>query len=466
VHTHALADDLRPRRSLWLSRRAHWSAAAGVLLTVALVVFAVVYRVNQRPYGFDRPSRIGGVALPAGGAGATGVRAYLDGGRAYLGRSTPDGGFDLRAVQADRPGAAPVWTNTSLAGVDTFRAARGSVMVTGLLDASGYRRVTLLNANNGVPFAAFDVRDGDRWMLIGKYFVRYRDDDHHLLVTDVGTQRQIADLDQPAGADSWWPVDNWSGQQVPTSAGGEPLDEGLAVEPHIVRATADRGLEVISLASGRAAAAGTGIAEPGDLVYPYEERVFVASRDAGAQLRTYDRIALGKPKWTWTSPDPQARTLFVAVCGEQVVCVGEEHHLTALDTETGEVAFRIAAEHPASVLPAGDHIMLRTVTGQAGGATGTTETLLDAAGHTIRSWPGRRAARLDEGSYLLVPSAVPDSGPYPWLGVEADDGATRDLGSLDVRLDSCTWSHKYLACAAPGEFVFYRVRSPWYSGRL
>ncbi|MFG2039583.1 hypothetical protein [Dactylosporangium sp. NPDC048998] len=454
MHTHALADDLRPRRSLWLSRRARWSAAAVAALTAVLVVFSVVYRVNQRPYGFERLDRIGDVALPAGTEGA---RAYLDGGRAYLGHSTGGGRYELRAVDADKPSIA-VWRNSTLTDVDTFRAARGMVQVTGLPDTGGNRRVTLLNANNGVPFATFDVSAGDRWVLIGKYFVRYSAADHRLLVTDVGTGRQTAAFDQPDGAGSWWLTDNWSGQQVPTSIGGEPLDEALTVDPHIVRATPDRGLEVVGLAGGRAIGSGFGLADPGDLVYPYEDQIFVAGRAAGLQLRAYDRTHLSRPQWTWTSPDAQARPLFVSACGERRVCVGEEHHLTELNVDTGEVTFRVAAERPSMAVPVGDRVMLRTATQ----AIGVTETLLDADGRTVRSWPGKRAARLDEGSYLLLP-AVPPPGEYPWTGVDASRGTARELGTIDARPDACTWSHTYLACATPGEFVFYRIRAPWYS---
>ena len=131
--------------------------------------------------------------------------------------------------------------------------------------------------------------------------------------------------------------------------------------------------------------------------------------------------------------------------------------MTALDIRTGQVQFRVDVEKPRTLLPVADRLMLR----DAGGAV-----LLDAGGHVVRRWAGKRAARLDDGSYLLLPSDVPD-GAFPWLGVQADNGATRDLGSLDVAPETCTWSHTYLACAAaPGRFVFYRVRTPWYSGRL
>jgi molecular chaperone HscA len=454
VHTHALADDLRPRRSLWLSRRARWSAVAAALLAVALLVFSVVYRMSQHPYGFDRLDRIGGVAVPAGTERA---RAFLDGGRAFLGRPTGGGHYELRAVEADEPSAV-VWTNTSLTEVDTFRSARGMVQVTGLPDAAGHRRVTLLNANNGVPFATFDVDAGDRWLLIGKYFVRYSAAQHRLLLTDVATKRQTAAFDQPGGSASWWPTENWSGQQVPTSTAGEPIDEALSVDPHIVRATADRGLEVVGLAGGHVVAAATGVADPGDLVYPYEDHVFVAARAPGFQLRAYDRTHLTRTAWTWTSPDKLTRAMFVTACGERRICVGEEHHLTVLDADTGEVVFRIAAERPSQAVPVGDRIMLRTATQ----AIGVTETLLDAEGHTVSSWPGKRAARLDEGSYLLVP-AVPPPAAYPWTGVDASRGTARELGVLDARPDACTWSHTYLACATPSEFAFYRIRAPWYS---
>ncbi|MGI5243680.1 hypothetical protein [Dactylosporangium sp. CA-139066] len=452
MHTHALADDLRPRRSLWLSRRARWSATAIVLLTVALLVFAVVYRVSQRPYGFDRLDRIGGVGLPPGSERAL---AVLDGGRAFLGRGTPDGHYELRAVDADKPSAA-VWTNASLTDVETFRSSRGMVEVTGRPNDTGQRTITLLNANNGVAFASFDVRSGDRWALIGKYFVRYADAEHRLTVTDVGNGRQTAAWDQPTGG--WWPTDNWSGQQVPTAISGEPLDEALTVDPHIVRETPGRGLEVVGLAGGHALGSGTGVADPGDLVYAYEDQIFVTPRAAGAQLRAYDRTHLNKPQWTWTSPDAQATPLFVSACGERRVCVGEDHHVTQLNADTGEVVFRVSAERPSLAVPVGDRVMVRTATQ----AIGVTETLLDAGGRTVNSWPGKRAARLDEGSYLLLP-AVPPPGQYPWTGVDASRGAARELGTIDARPDACTWSHTYLACATTGEFVFYRIRAPWYS---
>jgi outer membrane protein assembly factor BamB len=452
VHTHALADDLRPRRSLWLSRRARWSASAIILLTAVLLVFTVVYRVSQRPYGFDRLDRIGGVALPAGSEGA---RAVLDGGRAFLGRGMPDGRYELRAVDADKP-SATVWTNGSLADVETFRSSRGMVEVTGRPGASGHRTITLLNANNGVPFATFDVQDGDRWDLIGKYFVRYAAAEHRLTVIDVGSRRQTAAWDQASPA--WWPTDNWSGQQVPTAISGEPLDEALTVDPHIVRETPDRGLEVVGLAGGHALGTGTGLADPGDLVYAYEDQIFVAPRAAGAQLRVYDRTHLTKPQWTWTSPDAQARPLFVSACGERRVCVGEEHHLTELNADTGEVVFRVNAERPSLAVSVGDRVMVRTATQ----AIGVTETLLDAGGRTVNAWPGKRAARLDEGSYLLLP-AVPPPGQFAWTGVDASRGVARELGTIAARPDACTWSHTYLACATDGEFVFYRIRAPWYS---
>lgn len=440
-------------RSLWLSERARWSASAVAVLAVVLLIFSVVYRVSQRPYGFERFERIGGVALPADSERA---RAYLDGGRAFLGRATGAGGYELRAVDSDKPGVA-LWTNTGLSDVETFRSARGMVQVTGMPDAAGHRRITLLNANNGVPFAAFDVESADRWALVGKYFVRYVGATHRLSITDVGTGKPMADLDQPGGAASWWLTDNWSGQQVPTSTAGEPLDEALTVDPHIVRATADRGLEVVGLSGGHVLGAGTGLAEPGDLVYPYEDQIFVAPSRAGFELRAYDRTRLGKAQWAWTSPDAQARPLFVTSCGEERICVGEEHFLTQLDTATGQVVFRVAAERPSQAVAVGDRVMLRTAT-----ADGVTETLLDSAGRAVHSWPGKRAARLDEGSYLLLPS-VPPAGAYAWMGVDAEHGTARTLGDVDARPDSCTWSHTYLACATAGEFSFYRIRAPWYS---
>ena len=71
---------------------------------------------------------------------------------------------------------------------------------------------------------------------------------------------------------------------------------------HIVRATPDGGLQVLSLASGKgsASAGGTGVAGPGDLVYPYESQVFVAGGGAGVRLRAYGRGSIGTAQWTWT----------------------------------------------------------------------------------------------------------------------------------------------------------------------
>src|SRR5262249_39354568 len=160
----------------------------------------------------------------------------------------------------------PLWTVTSLTDVDTFRAARGSVLVTGLPDKDGRRRITMLNSANGVPFATFDVNESDVWTVIGRYFIRYRYDTHKLLVTDVGRPDKAVEFDQPEGPRSWWPTDDWSGQQVATSLDGDQLDEGLTVDPHIVRAMPDRGLQVISLSTGKPVASGIGIAGPDDLV--------------------------------------------------------------------------------------------------------------------------------------------------------------------------------------------------------
>ena len=156
MHTHALADGLRPRRSLWLSRRARWSAAAVAVLVVAVLAGAFVYRLNQRPYAFDRLTRIGEATFPDAVADSS-IRAFLDSSRAFVGYPTADGRFHLHAVDVDEPAAAPTWTNTSLTGVESFYFARGSVVVTGRPDRAGHRIITLLNASNGVPFISLDV---------------------------------------------------------------------------------------------------------------------------------------------------------------------------------------------------------------------------------------------------------------------------------------------------------------------
>lgn len=457
MHTHALADGLRPRRSLWLSRRARWSAAIVALLVVAVLAGAFVYRLNQRPYAFDKLTRVGVVTFPDA-VDDSSIRAFLDGGRAFVGYPAVDGRFHLRAVHVDEPAAAPIWINTSFKNVESFQFARGSVVVVSRPDRAGHIAITLLNASNGVPFISLDVTEDDRWELVGKYFVRYRAADHKLVITDVGTQKEIATLDQPGGARSFWLTDNWSHQQVATSTGGAVLDEPLTVDPHLVRAVAGGGLEVLSLSSGKPDDTAPGIVGPEDMVYPYAEQVFVAGPGPAYQIRAYDRLKLGKVQWTWTSPDQQARLEAVVACGERRVCAVEQDRVTALDIRTGEVEFRVDVDGPRTLLPVGDRLMLR----DAGGAL-----LLDATGHTVRRWPGKRAARLDDGSYLLLPDDPP-VGPFPWLGVQADNGATRDLGAVDVAIETCTWSHTYLACAAevPGRFVFYRVRTPWYSGRL
>ncbi|MET7423221.1 hypothetical protein [Dactylosporangium sp. NPDC005555] len=459
MHTHALADGLRPRRSLWLSRRARWSAAVVAVLVVAVLVGAFVYRLNQRPYAFDRLTRVGEAGLP-GAVEGPGLRAVLDSSRAFVGYQAGPGAtgrFHLNAVDVDKPGGPPIWTNTALTGVESFSFARGSVIVTGAPDGAGRRTITLLNASNGVPFIKFEVVAGDRWELVGKYFVRYRGADHKLVVTDVGTQKEIAVLDQPGGPESFWLTDNWSHQQVPTSPDGAAIDEPLTVDPHLVRTVADRGIEVLSLSSGKPDDSAPGVAGPEDLVYPYEEQVFVAAPGPGYRVQAHDRFELGKVQWTWTSPDAQARVGLLTACGERRVCAVEPHRVTALDIRTGEVAFRVDVDGATTLLPVGDRVML----GDDSGAV-----LLDDTGRVVRRWPGRRAARLDEGSYLLLPAEAP-TGPFSLLGVQAGNGATRDLGALEVALGTCTWSHTYLACAsAPGRFVFYRVRTPWYSGRL
>ncbi len=457
MHTHALTDGLRPRRSLWLSRRARWSAAIVAVLVVAVLAGAFVYRLNQRPYAFDKLSRTGVVTFPDAVDGDS-IRAFLDSGRAFVGYPSADGRFHLRSVDVDEPGAAPAWTNSSLKDVESFHFARGSVVVVGKVDRTGHRTVTLLNASNGVPFISLDVTGDDRWELVGKYFVRYRATDHKLVITDVGTQKEIATLDQPGGARSFWLTDNWSHQQVATSTDGAALDEPLTVDPHLVRTVADGGLEVLSLSSGKPDDTAPRIAGPQDLVYPYAEQVFVAEPGPPYRIHAHDRLKLDKVQWAWTSPDQQARLKDVVACGERRVCAVEQGRVTALDIRTGEVEFRVDVDGPGTLLPVGESLMLRDAAGAL---------LLDAAGHTVRRWPGRRAARLDDGSYLLLP-ADPPAGPFPWLGVQADNGATRDLGAVDVALESCTWSHTYVACAAevPGRFVFYRVRTPWYSGRV
>ena len=161
-----------------------------------------VYRLNQRPYAFDRLSRIDEVTFPDAVADSS-IRAFLDSSRPLVGYPTADGRFHLHAVDVNEPAAAPIWTNTSLTGVESLhlrpRLRRGHRRP----DRAGNRTITLLNASDGVPFICFDAPVGDRWELVGKYFVRYRAADHRLVITDVGTQKEIATLDQPGGDHSF-----------------------------------------------------------------------------------------------------------------------------------------------------------------------------------------------------------------------------------------------------------------------
>lgn len=459
MHTHALADGLRPRRSLWLSRRARWSAAIVAVLVVAVLAGAFVYRLTQRPYAFDRLTRIGAAVLP-GAVEGLGARVFLDGGRAFIGSPTGGGHFRLAAVDVNDPAAPPIWTNAAIAGVESFGFARGSVIVVGVPETGGKRTITLLSASNGVPFIRFEVFKDDRWDLVGKYFVRYRATDHRLVITDVGTQKEIAALDQPDGAGSYWLTDNWSHQQVPTSITGAALDEPLLVDPHVVRTLPGGGIEVISLSSGKPDAAAPAVLGPYDpIVYPYAEQIFVAGQ---GRVEARDRLRPGKVQWTWRSPTPEVVPGSLAACGERRICVVGERRLTALDIRTGAVAFQLDFQFgpswPSSrPLPVGDRIMIQN---------DVESVLLDGAGRVLRRWIGKSAARLDEGSYLLL-SSGDVSGRYTVLGVQADNGATRELGTLDAPSETCSWSHLYLACApAPGRFEFYRVRTPWYSGRL
>lgn len=276
------------------------------------------------------------------------------------------------------------------------------------------------------------------------------------------TARKLYGLDLAGGSEAWvrdLPVEgdvsvvNVVGQAElaqPTDQFG--LVGGAITDHRLVLVEADSTVRVIDGNNGTVITEATNVAEPGDQVLGYGDRLFVAPDEGGYGLASYDLTNLRTvPQTHYTAADDSRFPERLAPCGAERVCVLESRsydsatmEVVAVDLAGGGAVWRRPAPEAEWLLPVGDWVAAviepdfnaRVIV-----YNGSGDPVLDQAGFPVRT-TGRNLMVFSDGI-----SADLDE-PLSAVGLTAEPGtAPVELGRLpDVLEQFCAWGDRFLIC--------------------
>ena len=241
----------------------------------------------------------------------------------------------------------------------------------------------------------------------------------------------------------------------PANLDGSPRAPWLGEADRLVQVGADRSVRVLDMDSGRVLRRRPNVADVGDPVAAYGDRLYVTAEDSGYRLLAYDLGSLAEPSVLYTAPDDRRRPKSLVACGEHRACLLEVPAGDADGTEVvaateGKPAACWPAPDAEDLLPLGEHLLARTTSPKA------TVTLFDPTGKRLLADRTGVAGRVDAGNLLVFadsPSTVEDDRSV--AGVSAS-GALVEMGQLEnVRSASCSWNTEVIACGAEKDFVLY-----------
>ncbi|MEN3307090.1 MAG: hypothetical protein V7603_3292 [Micromonosporaceae bacterium] len=453
----------RRRRPLWIA------GAAVVALVAVLAAVALLW-----PERYPEVNFTSNLAEPvsvsmdmASDASVSGAFVALSGGHAFLGMAS---GKSMTVQDWDIAGRKQHWIMT----VDESRA-------------SSVTWLWLQVVGDTVLIAAQTYGTGATWSLHG---VRVANGDEpwnkplssdqkilvagsSVVVTDPKSHT-VAGMDPHTGNATWrqdYPKDQYGSQDAavlgvttdadlarPAGFDGDP-DPGGAADTRLVVIGADRSAEVRDAATGNVKARQANVGDPDDLYLAYAGRLYVAGKDAGYRVVSYNLGDLKGQRLVYTSADPRQRARALRPCGGRVCLLDQTSYddkstqVRAVDPDAGKALWSRPAANADTITPVGDRILV------SGGSSQVFNVLYGPGGGTVLADDNPVWVRISAGSLLLFSDKSADSaGDVTVSGLGAQSKKKTVLGVLrGVRSSSCAWTDELLVCARDNDVGIWKL---------
>jgi outer membrane protein assembly factor BamB len=323
--------------------------------------------------------------------------------------------------------------------VTAVQPATGQVLWTGQLPRSADDRandfrltaspqalyVQAIGPDRGGPIQALSIVDGKPlWARDAGVVYGY----HNAVLYADPASGSLAGLDELTGA----PL--WSVALVPGAVvrWPEPLPADVSTVAIVDPAG---GVVILNPADGSVIAS---MAAPGPAaVWLVDDQLVWASGDRPYTLTAFRLAELSQPDWTYTGPDDAAAPSDLVSCGVGMVCVSDGAGVRSLDAGTGTLTWERRDISGDRLAGSADGLVVRSDEGTV---------VVNPAGGVLGRFAGHDAYPLGEQELLLV---GPDADRVDVSIFDTGSARWSRLGSVHMRLATCAWDERYLACAGP-----------------
>ncbi|WP_328343730.1 Hsp70 family protein [Micromonospora sp. NBC_00421] len=451
-----------PVASARRGRRRWWIGLGAGLALVGVLGAAALWFTRDR-YPALEFHTLTEVARPtADGDRPTAMFTAVLGDRAYLAYQLPDDRLTVVAVEAGT--GKPAWRSTISAGAQQWtgvRAVPGAVLaVADAVGDSTPRDVVVLDAGSGkerwrLPVHGDDAVHVTRETLVwvdraGSRLVGLRLRDGRQEWTQANPRSEYDDTRSTV-----LPVGTEQGVVGPAQFDGAPRAPWLGDADRLVQVGADRSVRVLDMNSGKVLRHRDGVADVGDRMAAYADRLYVVEEDQGYKLLGYDLGSFAEPTVLYSAGD-QRRVTGLVACGKHRACLlevpdGDADRTEVVAATEGKGSRRWPAPDGADLVPVGEHLLVRRESPK------TTVSLFDPAGKAVLTDRKGTAARVDAGNLLVFaepPNSVEDDRSLAGVSTA---GELTEMGQLQgVRSGSCSWNTSVIVCGAERDFVLYR----------
>ncbi|MGW0431966.1 Hsp70 family protein [Micromonospora sp. NPDC003197] len=449
-------------------RRSVWIGAGAALALVGVVAAAVLYftRNSYAEIAFQPFSEIG--AVQTGDEQPTRMSTALVGDRAYLAYERDDD--RLQVIATEVGSAKELWkyetssTANQWVGIYAVRDKGIGILAAESSDKKPRDLIVIDPTSKGRELWKRSVTGNDSIFFYEEVVVIADRTTHQLVGLNLRTGKQTwaTDLPKDSRGESDVSVYRVTTTEMlggPSHAAAGTHDPYHGDEQRLVQIGGDRQVTVIDAKSGAKLKSRPNVADVDDYVVAHDGRLFVAPKDGGYRLVSYDLASMGEPTSLYTAPNKEHTAKALVACGQDRVCLLERKGYEAANTELVAVSadkdvqpWRKPAPSAETILSVGEHIITRT----AGLPVKTTVFKPD--GGQLLSREGR-SVRVDGGNLLHFAenlSDYPDNVTVAGLPVGSGDKPI-ELGQLtEVRSSSCSWNTSVIVCGAKAKFVFVR----------